>query len=148
MEENIVARDFMSDLIKNGGEKYNEYINFLNTERDKGESISKEVEEYLQKICDEGDCLLQGTSEDRRLINFSSGRKVDPFDEIKVFIETGSIYSSGNDTLLMIDYTIFFCEQEIESYAKCYRLFKPKILRLFDQMEHMVKVFEFKRDKI
>ncbi len=88
---------------------------------------------------------------------YSSGRKYHFFDEIGVFIEL--------DIACGKDIATLFCEDEIQSYAKSYRVMPVNLnFRLFEQyntehedkkdkiellkMPKFIKVFEFKPDKI
>jgi hypothetical protein len=140
-EMSLMTEEYLSEMKRLCKERYEEYENFIKAEKEKEEGISEEVKDYLlEKGLSE---LSKSVFKECKLKNYSSGKKVGVFDEIGFFMET-KFFETGFSEIIFV-----FCEQEIDSYAKSYRILKPKIPSKFIQnREYLVKVFEFKKDKI
>jgi len=111
------------------------FLNFLKTQREIGEHLDKNVLEYL-----ESEVFIYNVTEE---VYYSSRRKMQHFDSYGYFIEMLEIDEEyGPDATY-----ILFCEQEIEAYAKSYRIYESSIKQIGDK-KYLVKVFEFKPPKI
>lgn len=133
--------DSMDKYLKEHKKRYQEYLDFLEVEKQKGEGVSKKVQAILYKKL-ESNLFIEKTVK-MPLDKYSSGRKKSPFDEWGMFIECEMTDNSE------IAKPIFFCKEEIQSYSKSYRIFRPKTVSIFSQFdENFVKVFEFKSEKI
>lgn len=133
-------KDSIDKYLEEHKERYQEYLDFLEVEKQKGEGVSEKVQTFLNKMLE---CHNSIKTEEMPLDKYPSGRKKTPFDEWHVFIETKM--TDNSETVS----PIFFCSEEIESYSKSYRIFKSKRISMFSQSnEVFVKVFEFKPEKI
>ena len=127
--------------------QYEEYLNFIESEKSKGEGISEEVRNFLfLQIKTWGNNYK--FSEEAETKRYSSGRKFVPFDKMSFFTSY-----KKTETTASID-MISFCTQEIDSYARSYRILKVNnedsdlINLVLGEKTQMIEVFEFKPDKI
>jgi len=131
--KSFMSIEEIKELHKN---KFEEYSNFIKAERDKGEGISKKtLWILLNSFClKKTGCLLD---------KYSSGKKKYQFSEVFGFFR--SIFTETSE---IID-IVYFCKEEIDSYARSYRVLDSKFTNFFEKdSKKMVKVFEFKPDKI
>lgn len=116
--------------------------NFINLENKKEQIVCERAEIFLRKHLNPGcSCGFN---------QYSSGKKAYFFDTWGVFV----IYVFDKTNLPGFE-CIYFSEQEIESYAKCYRVLDSRFNPIeFSPLENgyttekIVKVFEFKPEKI
>ena len=131
----------MYSIMNNGYSGISEkFFNFIKTEKEKGDRVSNCVKHILENLVT-SDSI---SAKDFWFDTYTSGRTFRVFDEVSLFNE--SICEMGQ----IINKSIYFCEQEIESYARSYRMFRYYIY--FDnrevEVENLVKIFEFKPSKI
>lgn len=129
-----------------------DYIeNFIKSELEKGEGVCKKTEEELLSCLEKND-LIGFFCDERGIPNFeeySSGRRIKPFDEWSCFIEVvtrdgGALIIEFGGTKQLAYIIHKFSSEEVESYAKSHRVFMDKKHGL----PRFVKIFEFKPSKI
>ncbi len=119
----------------NPKEEFEKYKAFISLQK---EGLSEEVAEYLLERVD----VCQFVKFDKKTKESSFKKRVGFFDHLSSFMEY-KVKKTGTEMNAML-----FLEQEIEPIAKSYRLFKPKNFFLFSPSGGLVKVFEYKPDKI
>ena len=125
---------------------------FIELERQKPECLCKEIEKVLIEKIENNDIahLLVGEQK------CSSGRKISEFDQIGTFnsyvLKNGlPVFEETNtdkyQELCLDEKIIYFSVEEIESYARAYRIV-PDELQEDCVLPKLVQIFEFKPPKI
>ena len=143
------------EILPNQQEKISaeiDYVeNFIKSEFEKGERICKKTEEELFNCIERSDFVdvLGNERGNPSFENYTSGRRVKPFDEWGCFVEVAT--KDGNALVIefggikqMAFMILKFSTEEIESYAKSHRFFED----INHGLPRFVRVFEFKPGKI
>ena len=113
----------------------------IQEERQKGEGVCKHTQAMLYKCFEEN--IKDTTFQTVNLSHYTSGKKIGFFDEISFFFS----YKISNCKEEEFG-IVWFCKEEIENYAKSYKLAKFPVFGGIEAMSCFVKVFEFKPNKI
>jgi len=136
-------------------EKYQSLIDFVNSERQKPECLCKKTEKALEEMVSIENSWLTMLLKEYNWKEFSSGRKIKQFDQFgrfSYFILKGGfpiiIKEDNFDKLLQLsEYHITFSPEEIESYARAYRI--APLGEYFENCSpRFIQIYDFKPPKI
>ena len=130
-------------IICTDSDEVKEFLDLIKIKKKKSECIDEYVEETLLSFLD---CNiirehLKGSflrfKDDNNGL-YSSGRKIKELDNWSRFYEF--LFNEKNNCIG--GQFVYFCEEELESYARSYRIIS------FKECLQLVKIFEFKAPKI